>query len=65
MCYAELSNRFPRAGASYVYAYAVLGEMCAFVVGWTMVFENMIGAATAAKAWSQYLDGMCNGTIHG
>ena len=63
LCYAEFSARLPRSGASYLYSYATLGELCAFVVGWNMILENIIGAAAAAKAWSQYFDFMLNGTI--
>ena len=63
LCYAEFSARLPRAGAAYLYSYATLGELCAFVVGWNMILENIIGAAAAAKAWSQYFDFMLNGTI--
>lgn len=63
LCYAELSARLPRAGAAYLYSYATLGELCGFVVGWNMIFENIIGAAAAAKAWSQYFDFMLNGSV--
>ncbi|XP_060069819.1 cationic amino acid transporter 2-like [Ylistrum balloti] len=63
ICYAEFAMRLPRAGGSYLYTYAVLGELCAFTVGWTMVLEHIIGAAAAAKAWSQYLNVLMNGTV--
>ena len=53
----------PRAGGAYVYSYVSLGEIWAFLIGWTLILENMIGAAAAAKAWSLYLDSMLNGTV--
>ena len=40
-----------------------VGELWAFVIGWNMLLENMIGAASTGKAWSQYLDSMLNDTI--
>lgn len=64
LCYAECSTRIPRTGSSYVYTYATLGELCAFVVGWSMILENMLGVAATAKAWSQYIDVFFNGSIH-
>lgn len=64
LCYSEYSTRLPQAGSSYVYVYASLGELSAFVVGWSMILENIILAASAAKAWSQYFDGLLNGTVH-
>ncbi|KAK6175528.1 hypothetical protein SNE40_013975 [Patella caerulea] len=65
LCQAELATRLPRAGAGYIYTYATLGELCAFVVGWNNLLEHMLGAAVAAKAWVHYLDNMVNGTIKG
>jgi amino acid transporter len=64
LCYAEFAARLPRAGTAYVYSYVTLGELCAFVIGWNMILENVIGAVVAAKAWSMYLDHMMNNTIH-
>jgi len=49
LCYAEFSVRFPRAGSAYSYTYLVLGEFWAFIVGWNMVMENLIGIAVVSR----------------
>lgn len=49
LCYSEFSVRFPRAGSAYSYAYLALGELWAFVVGWNMVLENLIGIAAVSR----------------
>ncbi|KAL5014297.1 hypothetical protein ScPMuIL_008567 [Solemya velum] len=64
LCYAEFSARLPRAGSAYVYTYVTISESCAFLIGWNMILEHMIGAAVAAKAWTQHLDHLLNNTIH-
>ncbi|VDI42937.1 solute carrier family 7 (cationic amino acid transporter), member 1 [Mytilus galloprovincialis] len=63
-CYSEFTTRLPQAGSSYVFVYASLGELSAFVIGWSMILENIVLAAVTAKAWGQYFDGLLNGTIH-
>ena len=63
MCYAEFTVRLPRSGSSYTYCYATVGEMIGFVVGWNVIFENIIGFASVAKAWSKYFDSFTNDTI--
>lgn len=63
LCYSELSSRFPEGGPSFVYIYATLGELWAFIIGWSMVLEYMIASALAAKSLTQYLDSLTNGTI--
>ena len=55
LCYAELSSRIPVAGSTYTYAYASLGEFCAWVIGWDLVLEYTIGAAAVARGWSGYV----------
>ena len=49
LCYSEFSVRFPRAGSAYSYAYLALGEFAAFIVGWNMVLENVIGTAAVSR----------------
>ena len=65
LCYAEFSARLPRNGSAYYYSYVTLGELCGFVIGWNMILEHVVTATIAAKAWSQYVDFLANGTIKG
>ncbi|KAF0287414.1 Cationic amino acid transporter 4 [Amphibalanus amphitrite] len=64
LCFAEFASRVPRCGSTYVYSYITLGELPAFVVGWNMVLEQLIGTAAAARAWSGYVDSLARGAIH-
>lgn len=54
LCYSELAAMIPVAGSSYTYTYATLGEFAAWVIGWDLVLEYAMGAATAAVGWSGY-----------
>ncbi|QDA58622.1 amino acid permease [Hymenobacter jejuensis] len=55
LCYAEFASMVPVAGSAYTYAYATLGELFAWIIGWDLVLEYSVGAATVAISWSQYL----------
>ena len=55
LCYSELASMVPVAGSAYTYAYATLGEMVAWVIGWDLILEWAIGSATVAVGWSKYL----------
>src|SRR5256885_1353365 len=52
LCYAEFASTVPVAGSAYVYAYATLGEFVAWVIGWDLILEYALGAATVAVGWS-------------
>jgi APA family basic amino acid/polyamine antiporter len=54
-CYAELASSVPTAGSAYTYAYATLGELAAWIIGWDLVLEFALGAAVVARGWSSYL----------
>ncbi len=55
LCYAELSALIPVSGSSYTYTYATLGEFFAWVIGWDLVLEYAMGAATVSVGWSGYM----------
>ncbi|MGH7010169.1 MAG: amino acid permease, partial [Caulobacteraceae bacterium] len=55
LCYAELASTMPVAGSAYTYAYATLGEVFAWVMGWLLVLEYGVAAATVAVGWSGYV----------
>src|SRR5579862_5623687 len=56
LCYAEFASMIPIAGSAYTYSYATMGELTAWIIGWDLVLEYAVGAATVAIAWSQYLN---------
>src|SRR5881398_1305306 len=56
LCYEEFASMAPVAGSAYTYAYATLGELFAWVIGWDLVLEYAVGAATVANGWSSYFN---------
>jgi APA family basic amino acid/polyamine antiporter len=54
LCYAELASAIPVSGSAYTYIYATLGEVLAWVVGWGLILEYALGAATVSIGWSGY-----------
>jgi basic amino acid/polyamine antiporter, APA family len=54
LCYAEFASMVPIAGSAYTYAYATLGELFAWIIGWDLVLEYGVGSATVAHGWSHY-----------
>jgi APA family basic amino acid/polyamine antiporter len=56
LCYAELASMIPIAGSAYTYSYATMGELVAWIIGWDLVLEYAIGAATVGIAWSEYFN---------
>ncbi len=55
LCYAEFASMIPIAGSAYTYSYATMGEFVAWIIGWDLVLEYAVGAATVAISWSRYL----------
>jgi APA family basic amino acid/polyamine antiporter len=55
MCYSEFATMIPIAGSAYTYAYATMGELLAWIIGWDLVLEYAVGAATLSVSWSNYL----------
>ncbi len=58
LCYSELASMIPVAGSAYTYAYATMGELVAWIIGWDLVLEYAVGAATVATSWSRYLNSL-------
>src|ERR687889_24900 len=56
LCYAEFASMIPIAGSAYTYSYATMGEFIAWIIGWDLVLEYAVGAATVAIAWSEYFN---------
>ncbi|HEV7980940.1 amino acid permease [Amycolatopsis sp.] len=55
LCYAELASSVPTAGSAYTYAFATLGEIFAWIIGWDLLLEFALGAAVVSRGWSGYL----------
>src|SRR5688572_18347040 len=55
LCYAEFASTVPIAGSAYTYGYATLGEFGAWILGWDLILEYALGAATVAVGWSGYV----------
>jgi len=55
LCYAEFASMIPVAGSAYTYSYATMGELVAWIIGWDLVLEYAVGAATVSISWSAYL----------
>lgn len=61
LCYAEFASMIPVAGSAYTYAYATMGEWIAWIIGWDLVLEYALSAATVAVSWSQYFSQFLGG----
>ena len=56
LCYAEFASTVPVSGSAYTFSYATLGEMVAWIIGWDLLLELMLGASVVAQGWSQYAE---------
>src|SRR5215218_4086923 len=61
LCYAEFASMVPVAGSAYTYAYTTLGELFAWMIGWDLILEYAVGAATVANGWSGYFQKVLKG----
>lgn len=64
LCYAELASSLPISGSAYTYTYATMGELLAWIIGWDLILEYAVGAATVSISWSEYLNNMLVNTLH-
>jgi APA family basic amino acid/polyamine antiporter len=63
LCYAEFAAMIPIAGSAYAYSYVTMGELIAWIIGWALIMEYALGAATVSIAWSEYLNKLLGGSI--
>jgi APA family basic amino acid/polyamine antiporter len=63
LCYAEFAAMIPIAGSAYAYSYATMGELIAWIIGWALIMEYALGAATVSIAWSEYLNKLFDNRI--
>jgi len=63
LCYAEFASMIPIAGSAYTYAYTTMGELVAWVIGWALILEYALGAATVSIAWSEFLNKLFDNSI--
>ena len=61
LCYAEFASMIPIAGSAYTYAYATLGELVAWMIGWDLILEYAVGSMTVAIGWSGYMQRLAAG----
>lgn len=61
LCYAEFASMAPVAGSAFTYAYATLGELFAWIIGWDLVLEYAVGSATVANGWSSFFQSLFPG----
>ena len=63
LCYAEMAAMVPVSGSAYAYAYATMGELVAWIIGWDLVLEYTFGAITVSTSWSGYFFSLVNKTL--
>src|SRR5450432_781131 len=55
LCYSEMAAMIPISGSAYTYSYATMGEFVAWIIGWDLILEYLVGAATVSVGWSGYV----------
>lgn len=63
LCYAEMASMIPVAGSAYTYSYATMGELVAWIIGWDLILEYLVGAATVSVGWSGYVTSFLKDTF--
>lgn len=63
LCYAEFGTRVPKAGSAYIYCFVTIGEFIAFLIGWNLILEYSIGAASVTKGITTYVDSISGNVI--
>ncbi|XP_038076938.1 cationic amino acid transporter 4-like [Patiria miniata] len=63
VCYAELGSIFTRTGSAYLFTYSTIGELPAFIAGWSIILEYLLSSSVVARGWSGYLDSMLDNRI--
>src|SRR5687768_10072934 len=61
LCYAEFASLIPQAGSAYTYAYATLGELVAWIIGWDLIIEYAVGNIAVAVSWGAYFQTLMKG----
>ncbi|HET6146946.1 MAG TPA: amino acid permease [Polyangia bacterium] len=64
LCYAEMASMIPIAGSAYTYSYATMGELVAWAIGWDLILEYAVGAATVSVGWSGYVVAFMRSFLH-
>src|SRR5258707_1775872 len=65
LCYAEFASIIPIAGSAYTYAYATMGEIVAWIIGWALILEYALRAATGSISWIEYANRLISGGVPG
>src|SRR3954452_11525684 len=64
LCYAEFASMVPVAGSAYTYAYATLGELLAWIIGWDLLLEYAVASSAVAHGWSHYFQSLLSQVLH-
>src|SRR3954447_3557719 len=64
LSYAEFASMAPSAGSAYSYAYATLGELLAWIIGWDLILEYAVSGSVVAAGWAEYLNELLNAAFH-